>query len=224
MKLGKSKLLTQIYSRFFKRVFDILGSVLLMPFVLPIVLLYGLLIKFEDRGPMFYIADRLGKNGTIFKMYKLRSMKMNAPDIRNPDGSTFSSANDERLTKWGKFVREKSIDELPQIFNVFIGNMSFIGPRPNIPSPYNELTKIEKERLRVRSGITGYNQAYFRNFVSKKQKFTNDVYYIKHISFALDIKILIKTFLAVLKRENIHTTIADTAEKITDSVENAGRL
>lgn len=203
MKSGKPKLPTQIYSRFLKRVFDILGSILLMPLVLPIILLYGLLIKFEDRGPMFYVADRLGKNGTTFKMYKLRSMKMNAPDIRNPDGSTFSSASDERLTKWGKFVREKSIDELPQIFNVFIGNMSFIGPRPDLPEAINIYTKDEKRKLDVRPGITGYNQANYRNSVSSKKKFNNDLYYIDNVSFYFDLKIIFKTIFIVFRKDNV---------------------
>src|SRR5699024_5161426 len=114
----------------FKRLLDIFFSLLLIPLFIPILIIVGILIYKEDKGPLFYNAKRLGKDGNVFRMFKFRSMKVNAPDIRNDDGSTFNSEKDKRLTKIGGFIRKTSIDELPQIFNVLIGNMSFVGPRP----------------------------------------------------------------------------------------------
>lgn len=161
---------------------------MLMPVVLPIIIICGLLIKLEDRGPVFYRGKRLGKNKTIFKMYKLRSMKVNAPDIRNKDGSTFSSYNDSRLTKVGGIIRKTSLDELPQIINVLIGNMSFIGPRPDLPEALNHYNNKEIHKLNVRPGISGYSQAYYRNSISQTEKFKNDIFYVENLSLVLDIK------------------------------------
>ena len=139
-------------------------------------------------------------------MFKFRSMKVNAPDIRNADGSTFNSEDDPRVTKIGKFLRKTSLDEVPQILNVLLGDMSLVGPRPNLPSvPYNSLPDIEKKRLNVRPGITGYNQAYFRNSVSSEVKFKNDVYYVENVSLIFDLRILIHTVISVFKHENINT-------------------
>ena len=113
-----------MYKKFIKRLLDIILSlVIIMPITL-VVIVCGLFIKKEDGGPVFYLGKRLGKNGRTFKMFKLRSMKVNAPDIRNADGSSFSSANDPRLTKVGKLLRSTSLDELPQIINILIGDMS----------------------------------------------------------------------------------------------------
>lgn len=169
-------------------------------------MIIGPLIYIEDRGPVFYNAPRLGKNGKIFKMYKFRSMKVNAPDIRNEDGSTFNSEDDPRLTKIGKFIRKTSIDETPQIINVIKGEMSIVGPRPDLPEQIKLYNKEEIRRLEVRPGITGYNQAYFRNTILWKDRIKNDIYYIDKVSLCFDIKILLKTVGAVLKRENIFTS------------------
>jgi undecaprenyl phosphate N,N'-diacetylbacillosamine 1-phosphate transferase len=175
-----------------------------MPILLPIIAIFGLLIKLEDGGPIFYLGMRLGKDKKVFKMYKFRSMKVNAPDLRNDDGSTFNSDIDPRLTKVGKFIRKTSIDELPQLINVLIGDMSFIGPRPDLPEAIYSYNDIERNKLDVRPGITGYNQAYYRNSVSAKEKFANDVFYVKNINLLLDIRILFATFINVLYRKNIN--------------------
>lgn len=114
-----------------KRVFDIIGSLLLLPFLLIIMIPVAIIIKLEDKGPVFYNAPRLGKGMREFPMYKFRSMKVNAPDIRNEDGSTFNSDDDPRVTKIGNVLRKTSIDELPQLLNVLKGDMSFVGPRPS---------------------------------------------------------------------------------------------
>lgn len=195
-----------MYKRFVKRLIDVLVSLVGLPFFILIFLVFAPLIYFSDKGPVFYNAARLGYKGKIYKMYKFRSMKVNAPDLRNKDGSTFNSEDDPRVTNIGKFLRKSSIDEIPQLLNVLKGDMSLIGPRPNLPSvAYEELPEIERRRLGVRPGITGYNQAYYRNSVSSDEKFKNDVFYVDNISFGLDVKILLKTILTVIKRENINS-------------------
>jgi len=195
-----------MYQRYVKRLLDIILSIILLPFILPIVLICGLFIFLEDRGPIFYCGLRLGKNKENFKMFKLRTMKVNAPDIRNADGSTFNSSTDTRLTKVGRFLRKTSLDELPQIFNVLIGNMSFIGPRPDLPEHINYYEQDETRKLDVLPGITGYNQAYFRNSLEWKQRLKNDVYYVDNISFSLDVKILFATISGVIKRRGIYSS------------------
>lgn len=194
-----------MYKNFVKRVLDILISLCVLPIVLLVIAVAAPFVYFTDRGPVFYNAKRIGKNGKIFTMFKLRSMMVNAPDIRNADGSTFNSDADSRVTKVGRFLRKTSLDEFPQFLNVLIGDMSIIGPRPNVPTvPFEELSQLEQDRLAVRPGITGYNQAYFRNSVLAEEKFKNDVYYIEHLSFILDVKIIIQTVLSVVKGKNIN--------------------
>ena len=116
-----------MYQKYIKRILDIIFSAILFPFVVLIVCFFGILIVIDDGFPIFYNAERRGKNGRVFSMYKLRSMKKNSPDIRKKDGSTYNSENDPRLTKIGKFIRKYSIDEIPQIFNVLIGDSGIIG-------------------------------------------------------------------------------------------------
>ena len=188
---------------------DILIGVCALPFVFLVIILFGSIIYITDKGPIFYNSERLGKDGKTFKMYKLRSMKMNAPDIRNSDGSTFNGDNDPRVTRIGRFLRKTSLDELPQFINVFIGNMSIVGPRPFLTTHYygfERLSEPMKKRLRVRPGITGYSQAYYRNSISQEQKILNDVYYVEHVSFLLDCKIILKTIKSVVKSENIYVS------------------
>lgn len=192
-----------MYKNYLKRVLDFIISLLFMPFLLVIILIVGLIIKLEDRGPAFYSANRLGKNGSTYKMYKFRTMKVNAPDIRNEDGSTFNSDQDPRLLKSGKIFRKTSIDELPQLLNVFIGNMSIIGPRPDLPEHILQYTEEEKEKLTVLPGVTGYSQAYFRNSIEWAERKKNDVYYARNVSFLFDVKIFFKTIQTVVFRKNI---------------------
>src|SRR5699024_990117 len=163
-------------------------------------------IKVEDGGPIFYMAERTGRFGIPFKMYKLRSMKVNAPDIRLADGSTYNGEDDPRVTKFGKFARKTSIDELPQIINILKGDMSFIGPRPDTPMYLEKYTPEERIILTVRPGITGYNQAINRNSVLTKEKLKNDIFYVKHMSLLFDIKIIFMTISTVLRHKNINRT------------------
>ena len=192
-----------MYKNIIKRVLDFITALLFMPFLLIIIIIVGMIIKIEDRGPIFYSANRLGKNENVYKMYKFRTMKVNAPDIRNDDGSTFNSDQDPRLLNSGKLFRKTSIDELPQLINVLIGNMSIIGPRPDLPEHILQYTESEKEKLSVLPGVTGYNQAYFRNSIEWTERKKNDVYYAKNVRFLFDLRILLKTIQTVLFRKNV---------------------
>lgn len=196
-----------MYKRWGKRCIDIILSACALPIVLLVILIVGPMIYVTDKGSIFYNADRLGRNGLPYKMYKLRSMKMNAPDIRNSDGSTFNGDEDSRVTRIGKFMRKTSIDEFPQFLNVLFGDMSIIGPRPTI-SKYEihleEMGEVKRKHYSVRPGITGYSQAYYRNSISQEQKYINDAYYADNVSLLLDIKIFFKTIMSVFKRENIY--------------------
>lgn len=193
-----------MYKKYIKRLFDIIFSLILLPAVLIVILICGLFIKLEDGGPIFFCGERLGRNGRVFKMYKLRSMKVNSPDIRNADGSTYNSENDPRLTKVGRIIRKASLDELPQIFNVLKGDMSLIGPRPDLPEHINYYKGNEARKLEVVPGITGYNQAYFRNAIAWEQRLQNDVYYVDNISFWFDLKIFFKTIQQVILKKGVY--------------------
>ncbi len=193
-----------MYIKVWKRVLDIMISLVILPFFLILLFVVSIMILIDDHGPIFYVADRLGKNGKIFKMYKFRSMKVNAPDIRNADGTTFNSETDSRVTKVGAILRKTSIDEVPQIINIFLGDMSFVGPRPDLPDTPNIYRAGDEKKLMVLPGITGYSQAYFRNSSTLEQRFDGDVYYAENVSFLLDIKIIFKTIQTVLKQENVY--------------------
>ena len=162
------------------------------------------IIRIDDNGPVFYNAKRMGRNGKPFKMFKLRSMKVNAPDIRLADGSTYNGDDDPRVTKFGAFARKTSIDELPQVINILKGDMSFIGPRPDTLSGLADYSEEDMLILTVRPGITGYNQAINRNSVLTKEKHQNDIYYVEHMSIGFDIKIIFMTLMTVLKRKNVN--------------------
>ena len=198
-----------MYRKYIKRIIDIVMCLVGLPIFALIFIVVAPLIFFEDKGTVFYNAERLGKNGKIFKMYKFRSMKVNALDIRNADGSTYNGDNDVRVTRIGRILRKTSLDEIPQILNVLKGDMSIIGPRAHLTTHFECLDKLDsnqRKRLEVRPGITGYNQAYFRNSVDFKQKVKNDVFYVENMSFFLDLKILIKTFVSVVRKENIYNS------------------
>ena len=194
-----------IYKKYIKRLLDIIFGLLLLPFLIIEMVVVCPLIKLEDHGTVFYMAKRRGLNGSIFEMYKFRSMKMNAPDIRNSDNSTYNAPDDPRITRIGKILRKTSLDETAQILNVIKGDMSFIGPRPiTIDKPLEEYDEKRRIRLTVRPGITGYQQAYFRNSVTQEEKFEMDAEYARNVSFLLDMKILFKTIETVLLRKNIY--------------------
>ncbi|NLC18113.1 MAG: sugar transferase [Clostridiales bacterium] len=193
-----------MYRRYIKRALDLILAISMLPFLLLLCLILCPLIFLEDGGSPFYVSKRLGKGGRTFKMYKFRTMKRNAPDIRNADGSTYNAKNDPRLTRIGAFLRSSSLDELPQIINILKNEMSFIGPRPDLPEHIKLYSNKELKKLSVLPGITGYNQAYFRNSVSFKERLKNDLYYIRHLSFCLDLKIFIKTIEGIVLRRGVY--------------------
>ncbi len=198
-----------MYKRFIKRWLDILLGIIGLPFFFVLFILLAPIIYFTDKGPVFYTASRLGKNGRTFKMIKFRSMRVNAPDIRNPDGSTYNGADDPRVTRIGRLMRKTSLDETPQILNVIKGDMSLVGPRAFLASgnwTYEEMDARRQKRLAVRPGITGYSQAYYRNSIGLDEKIENDCFYVDHVSFIMDVRILCKTFASVLKQENIYVS------------------
>lgn len=197
-----------MYKSYFKPFIDFCGALLMLPFVLLVIIIFGPIIYFTDRGPVFYNAPRTGLRCKHFKMFKLRSMYVNAPDIRNADGSTFNSDKDPRVTPVGRFLRKTSLDEFPQFLNVLTGDMSFVGPRPTLGNKqlnYEELEGDRKKRFSVKPGITGYAQAYYRNSITQDEKFHWDAYYADHISLWLDLKVLFMTIWSVVGRKNINT-------------------
>lgn len=197
-----------MYKHFFKRVIDIIGALCILPFVLLEIIILAPIIWLTDKGPVFYNANRAGKDYKPFKMFKLRSMYVNSPDLKNADGSTFNSDNDPRVTPIGRIMRKTSLDEFPQFLNVLTGDMSLIGPRPKLwsKSPkLEEMDEIRQKSYMVKPGITGYAQAYYRNSITNDEKFKWDAYYAENISFVMDVKVILKTIKSVLFRENINT-------------------
>lgn len=195
----------RLYQLKIKRIVDILFSLILLPFVVLIAIPIGIAIKVEDNGPIFYKSRRLGKNFIEYNMIKFRSMHVNAPNIMNADGSTFNSKTDSRVTKIGRIIREMSIDELPQVINVLTGDMSIIGPRAGDIESKDTYTEIEKEKVLVRPGITGYTQAYYRNNLGVSEKRIYDAWYAHNVSFVLDVKIFFRTIKTVFTHENVYT-------------------
>lgn len=193
-----------MYIHFFKRIVDFIIGLCALPFVVLTIVIVGPFIYYEDRGPIFYKAKRIAKGGKIFSMYKFRSMIMNAPDIRLENGDTYNGEDDPRVTKVGRFMRKTSIDEIPQFLNVLNGTMSFIGPRPDTPDFLHVYEEQYPAVLTIKPGITGYNQAYFRNSIDGAEKMKNDNYYAEHLSFWMDVKIMFKTIKTVLFRENVN--------------------
>lgn len=194
-----------IYQLVVKRLIDILVCLVALPFVLLVCIPVAILIKIEDGGPVFYRSKRLGRGFRHFGMLKFRSMRVNAPDLRNEDGSTYNSKSDPRVTKIGRFLRESSLDELPQFFNVLAGQMSIVGPRAGDVESENTYEEDEKGKLLIRPGITGYTQAYHRNNLSVRKKRLLDAWYAHNVSMLLDIKILFRTVKTVFCHENLYT-------------------
>lgn len=193
------------YKKYVKRLIDIILCICAFPFFMIIFLIVGFSIKIEDGGPIFYKAKRIGKDCKLLEMHKFRSMKVNAPNIVNEDGSTFNSKNDDRVTKVGKIIRVTSIDETPQLINVLKGEMSIIGPRASGYEALDTYKNDEKNKMSVLPGITGYTQAYYRNSLSVREKRLKDAWYADNVSFSLDIKIFLKTIIVVLKHKNVYT-------------------
>jgi len=193
-----------LYERFGKRACDIAISLGALPVVGAVTAVCGTAIRIEDAGPIFYNAPRVGKDGREFIMYKLRSMKVDAPDLVMEDGSTYNGADDPRMTRVGAFMRKKSLDEIPQFINVLKGDMSVVGPRPDLKRETELYQGDEGRKLIVKPGITGYAAVYGRNSLPWHDRLALDVEYVDNVSFALDAKVFVKTFATVFMQEGIY--------------------
>ena len=193
--------------RVVKRVFDFVASLLGLILLSPVFLIVAIAIKLEDpKGPVFYSQTRLGRQQLPFKMYKFRSMIVNADkllkklaDQNEVDGAMFKIKRDPRVTNVGRFIRKYSLDELPQLMNVLLGQMSSVGPRPPLPREVAEYTEYDKQRLFVKPGCTGLWQVTIRNEASFKEMVRLDLLYIRNRGVLFDVKVLVKTIGILLK-------------------------
>lgn len=200
-----------MYRHFFKRLFDFVLSLLAIIVLSPIMIIVAILVKIKLGSPIIFTQERPGKNEKIFKMYKFRSMT----DQRDENGNLLP--DDIRLTKFGKLLRSTSLDELPELFNILKGDMSIVGPRPLLVRYLPLYNEHQKHRHDVRPGFTGWAQCNGRNAISWEEKFDLDVYYTKHVSLLLDIKIIFKTVKVVLFREGISSETSVTMEEFRGS-------
>ncbi|MHC4759015.1 MAG: sugar transferase [Planctomycetota bacterium] len=183
-----------------KRFFDILISLAAIVIFSPVFLIVILILKITSSGSAIFKQERAGKNGTPFIFYKFRTMKVDVDSF----GPSPKSGDDPRLTKIGKFLREYSLDELPQLFNVIIGDMSIVGPRPLYIAQIQEWDERQKKRLLAKPGLTGLAQISGRGEITREEKLELDVKYIENRSLGLDLKIIFKTFGQIFKRKNIY--------------------
>jgi exopolysaccharide biosynthesis polyprenyl glycosylphosphotransferase len=189
-----------------KRVLDIAASFILLIVCSPVFLLIAILVKLEDGGPVFFAQRRVGQHGREFRMYKVRSMCMNAEERlkelmaqnQHKDGVTFKLKNDPRITRVGRWLRKFSMDELPQIYNVLIGDMSLVGPRPPVPSEVSKYSLAHRRRLAVKPGITCIWQISGRAEIDFSGQVKLDVDYIENHNFWTDVNILLRTVPAVI--------------------------
>ena len=203
-------MLNNIYRLYIKRLLDFLISACVILIIWPILLLVTIFLHFANRGAgAFFTQLRPGRNGKIFKVIKFKTMT----DERDADGNLLPDA--QRLTKVGKFIRSTSLDELPQLINVFKGDMALIGPRPLLPEYLPLYSKEQARRHEVRPGITGWAQVHGRNAISWKEKFKLDVWYVDHCSFSVDLKIIWLTIKKVIVRDGISSSTSETMEPFT---------
>jgi lipopolysaccharide/colanic/teichoic acid biosynthesis glycosyltransferase len=188
-----------------KRAFDVILAALGIAVLLPFLPLVAVLIKLDSRGPVFFTQERLGQNGELFTLYKLRTMVENAGGIKNPDGSCFVAKNDARLTRVGRFLRDYSLDELPQLLNILKGDMSVVGPRPDTPgAPGLDGELFQKKRL-VKPGLTSLASIHGRNAIPWGERVAWELKYVDNVSWKLDLYILFKTVFLVIRREGIYS-------------------
>jgi len=194
-----------LYDKFLKRFLDILFIIISLPFLIPLYILVAIAVKLDSEGPVIFKQERLGRNGKVFKIFKFRTMVDKAESM----GSGINTFDgDPRITRVGSFLRKTSLDEIPQLINVLIGDMSLVGPRPPVPyhpRKYKEYSKEQAKRFTVRPGITGYAQVIGRNALVWDERILLDIDYVERQGFILDMKILFLTVISVVKRDNIHS-------------------
>ena len=199
-----------INKKYIKRLIYIIISLTFFICFFWIYILLAILVKFKLGSPIIFKQKRPGLNEKIFTMYKFRTMT----DKKDINGNLL--ADKDRLTKFGKFLRSTSLDEIPELWNVLRGEMSLVGPRPLLVEYLKKYSKKEKRRHEVKPGVTGWAQVNGRNNTTWEDRFKNDIYYVENISFLLDMKIIIKTFLKVIKRTDINQSEDITMKNFLD--------
>jgi lipopolysaccharide/colanic/teichoic acid biosynthesis glycosyltransferase len=188
------------YRRHGKRAFDITLTLLALVVLSPVLVAIGLLVKLTSRGPVFYVQERIGKDGVPFPFIKFRTMVVGA---ERQGAGVLCLKDDPRVTKIGRFLRRYSLDELPQLVNVLRGDMSLIGPRPGLAYQVQKYTPFQRRRLTVLPGISGWAQVNGRNAIAWDERIARDVEYVERLSFAMDVRILLRTLRAVLAADNL---------------------
>lgn len=195
-----------IYELYFKRLLDIVCAIVALAVFWWLYIIVAVLVKIKLGSPILFKQERPGKNERIFLLYKFRTMT----DERDAAGELLP--DEVRLTRFGKMLRATSLDELPEVFNILKGDMSIVGPRPLLVQYLPLYNEFQKRRHEVRSGLTGYAQVHGRNAITWEEKFRLDVYYVDHVSFLLDIMIILETIKKVFIREGIHGEGTETME------------
>ncbi|RRD37167.1 sugar transferase [Fusobacterium nucleatum] len=199
-----------MYRLFFKRIIDIFLSLIFILLFWWLYIVIIILVKKKLGSPVLFKQERPGLNEKIFTMYKFRTMT----DEKDKNGNLLPDK--DRLTKFGRFLRSTSLDEIPELWNVLKGEMSLVGPRPLLVEYLSKYTKKEKRRHEVRPGITGYAQVNGRNNTTWEDRFKNDIYYVENISFLLDLRIITKTILKVIKKSDINQSENVTMKNFLD--------
>ena len=192
-----------MYKSFFKPVIDWILALVVLVVILPLFIIVSLAIKLNSKGPVFFMQERLGRYGKVFKIFKFRSMVIN----NQKSASKRLYENDPRITSVGRFIRKASIDELPQLLNILIGNMSFIGPRPPVPhfpKKIEEYSEFEYQRFQVKPGISGLAQVRCREIHDWNINIPIDVEYVQNYSFIYDLKLFIGSLPAFFKSDNVY--------------------
>lgn len=198
-----------MYRKFVKPLFDRLAALTILIVALPVLIAFTIALAISNRGKVWFVQERPGLNGKIFKIIKFKTMR----DEVDPHGTLLP--DEKRLTLIGSLIRKTSMDELPQLINVIKGDMSIIGPRPLLVEYLTLYNERQHKRHDVRPGITGWAQVNGRNAISWNRKFEFDVWYVDNISFWVDMKILFRTVIKVLKVEGISSKSSKTMEKFT---------
>ena len=203
------------YEKYIKRLLDILLSGMALICLSPVLLVTAILVRVKLGSPVIFRQERPGRNERIFRLYKFRSMT----DERDAEGNLLP--DEVRLTRFGRLLRSTSLDELPELWNIFRGDMSIVGPRPLLVKYLPLYNEEQRHRHDVRPGLTGWAQANGRNALSWEEKFRLDVHYVEHISFLLDVKTIFLTVKNVLKRDGISSETAVTMEEFKGTKENS---
>ncbi len=191
-----------MYKRFLKSIIDWMLALIALVVLSPVLIVVAIAIKLDSKGPIFFRQQRLGRDGKVFKIYKFRSMV-----VHNPESTKLLYENDPRITRVGRFIRKTSLDELPQLFNILAGDMSFIGPRPPVPyfpKKIDEYNEFERQRFKVKPGISGLAQIRCREIHDWNINIPIDVEYVQHYSFTYDLKLFLQSLKAFFVTDNIY--------------------